>query len=73
MERRTDRESSLFPARQEVSGIITQSGQAPPRSVHSEPVPHCVALEPSIAVNIAGPALRQSADKLPKSMVVPLR
>ena len=73
MERRTDRDSSLLPATQDVSGIITQSGQAPPRSVHSEPVPHWVALEPSIAVSIAVPALRQSAERLPRSMVVPLR
>src|SRR6218665_794265 len=73
MERRTDRERSLLPATHEVSGIITQSGQAPPRSVQSEPVPHCVALEPSIAVSIARPPLRHSADRLPRSMVVPLR
>lgn len=73
MDRSTDRDSNLLPATQDVSGIITQSGQAPPRSVQSEPVPHWVAFEPSIAVNIAVPALRQSADRLPKSIVVPLR
>ena len=73
MERRTDRDNILLPATHDVSGIITQSGQAPPRSVQSEPVPHWVALAPNIAVSIAVPELRHNAEKLPRSMVVPLR
>lgn len=59
MERNTDRDSSLLLAIQEVSGIIIQSGQAPPRAVHNDPVPHCVAFELSILVNISIPTLRQ--------------
>ncbi len=73
MDLNTERDSSLLPATQDVSGIITQSGQAPRRSVQSEPVPHWVAFEPSIEVSIAVPELRQSADRLPRSIVVPLR
>src|SRR5687768_140059 len=73
IERSTERESNLLLAMHDVSGTSRQSGQAPPRFVHSEPVPHCVVrVETSRCIN-ARPELRHIAERLPRSIVVPFR
>lgn len=69
----TDRERRLFAATQDVSGAITQSGHAPPRWTQRLPEPHSSVLLLSKERRKERFEFRHSAERFPRSMVVPLR